>query len=201
MTYAAWGWPLVAVDAALEMLAGSPQGSWRSVLNTLSFAWILCAPVAPITWLLDRERRERAMAKLCGLREGDERERNVTGEAARATLLLSLSLQAVLLVMCLISVHLSWDPLVPKNEKHGILSVGLGFSTSRHLDPTGFPSEGRSESEMLQLGAASAPKGNSWQWGGFLLSPSAFPILVLLILIQLAAFRTFAMRRYEGSDA
>ncbi|MDD5301930.1 MAG: hypothetical protein PHS14_02390 [Elusimicrobia bacterium] len=200
MTYAAWGWPLVAIDAALEMLAGSPQGAWRSALNSFSFAWILCAPVAPITWLLDRERRERAMAKLCGLREGDERERTVTGEAARATLLLSMSLQAVLLVMCLISVHLSWNPLVPKNEKHGVLSVGLGFSTSRHLDPFGLPSKGREEPETLPLGAP-APKPSALELGGYLLSPSIFPILALLILIQIAAFKAFALRRYEGSEA
>ena len=81
MTYAAWGWPLVAADVALEMTSGSPQGSWRSAINGLAFAWILCAPVAPITWLLDRERRERAMAKLFGLREGDERERDRSAPA------------------------------------------------------------------------------------------------------------------------
>ena len=131
----------------------------------------------------------------------DERERTVTGEAARATLLLSLSLQAVLLVMCLISVHLSWSPIVPKNEKHGILSVGLAFSSSRHLDPFGLPSTDHAEPGMIQLGAPTAPKGSSWEMGGFLLSPSTFPVLALLILIQIAAFKLFSGRRYEGADA
>ena len=188
MTYAAWGWPLVAVDAALEMLAGSPQGSWRSVLNSLAFAWVLCAPAAPITWLLDRERRERAMAKLCGLREGDERERAVTGEAARSALLLSLALQSVMLVLSLTSVRLIWNP-ESSAAKKGVLTAAMSFSSSRHLNPFGSPSEEKDP----------APKGISA--GGYLLSPTCFPVLALLILIQLAAFRIYAGRRYEGVEA
>src|SRR5437879_4277855 len=113
LTFAAWGWPIVAADAALELLAGSPQGRWRDALNMASFAWILCAPAWPVTWLLDRKRREVAMARLCGLREGDERERAVTGEAARSALLLSLALQTVLLVLCVTSVQVVWNPDAP----------------------------------------------------------------------------------------
>lgn len=197
MAYFAWGWPLVVADAALDMWAGPPHASWRGILNGAAFAWILCAPVAPITLLLDRGRRERAMARLCGLREGDERERAVTGEAARATLLLALSLQAVLLVMCLVNWRLEWDPVVPKGEKHGVLSVGLAFSSSQHLDPFGTPLEGKPD--MIRLGAPSAPGAIEWV-GGFLISPSAFPILALLMLIQIGAFKVFSGRRYEGAE-
>ncbi|MEK7413928.1 MAG: hypothetical protein AAB263_11490, partial [Planctomycetota bacterium] len=106
---------------------GRPQTSWRGLLNGAAFAWILCVPIAPLSFLFDRASRERAMARLCGLRNGDERERAVTGDAARATLLLALSLQMILLVMSMISVRLSWDPNVPAGEKHGLLSAGMGF--------------------------------------------------------------------------
>lgn len=188
LTFAAWGWPFVAADAALELFAGSPQGAWRSALNSFAFAWVLCAPAAPITWLLDRERRERAMARLCGLREGDERELAVTGEAARATLLLSMSLQAILLVLCLVSVRVVYDPAAA-GPKKGTLSAGMGFSSALHLDPFG----------AARDKADPAPRGVSA--GGYVLSPSCFPVLAVLLLVQLAAFRLYAGRRYEGIEA
>lgn len=198
MLYLKWAWPLLLADAALEMLAVHSETSWRSCLDSAAFLWVLCAPIAPLTLLLDRERRERALARLCGLREGDERERGVTGEAARSTLLLALSLQVIMLVMSLVSVRLSWDPTVPKGQKHGMLSVGLAFSSSKHLDPFG-STAGRSD--YLALGASPETTGREVHlMGGFLLAPSTFPVLVLLVLLQLAGFRAFAMRRYEGND-
>jgi hypothetical protein len=190
--YLKWGWPLVLIDAALVTWAGEPTALWRVAMNDLAFLWVLCAPVACMCLLLDRELRERAMARLCGLREGDERERVVTGEAARATLLLALSLQVVLLVLSLVSVHLVWDPLAPKGSKHGLLEVGMSFRSERHLDPFGAPPKSPDSS--------SAGRG-AVEFGGYLLSPSAFPVLAVLILLQLAAFKGFALRRYEGADA
>lgn len=190
-----WGWPLLLADAALEHWVGRPESWARSVINHLAFAWVLCAPVAPLSLLLDRARRERMMAKLCGLREGDERERAVTGEAARATLLLSLSLQVVLLGLSLVHVRLSWDPFVPKGEKGGVLSLGLAFSSERHLDPFGAP---REQPESIVLGALPEEGKATVAVGGYLLSPALFPVLLVLILAQLAAFKAFALRRYDG---
>lgn len=186
LTYLKWGWPLVLADAALAAWAGEPAAAWRQALNLAAFAWVLCAPVAPLTLLFDRARRERAMGRLCGLREGDERERAVTGEAARNALLLGLCLQVVLLVLSLVSVRLDYDPAKPKGEKRGLLSVGLSFSSERHLDPFG----------------TAAPSGDAHTVAnGYALAPSTFPVLALLILAQLAAFKAFALRRYEGADA
>jgi hypothetical protein len=186
LTLAAWGWPLLLLSLATGAYAS--DAPWAVRVNTAAFVWVLCAPVWPITLLLDRERRERAMARLCGLREGDERERAVTGEAARATLLLGLALQSVLLVLSLTTVKVVWNPQ-EKGEKKGSLAAGLGFSSSRHLDPFGVPAE---EPDP-------APRGVSA--GGYLLAPSTFPVLAVLILVQLAAFRLYAGRRYEGADA
>lgn len=193
--FLAWTWPLFLLDLGFEIFAGASQGWARQTLNTISFAWVLLAPVAPISLLLDRERRERLMARICGLREGDEREREISGEAARGTLLLALSLETVLLAMCLINVHVLWKPQAPKNER-GFLAVGMGFNSAHHLnalavspsDPAPAATEGR-----FRPGSAAI------DWQGFLLAPSAFPVLALLILIQLAAFKAFSIRRYEGA--
>jgi hypothetical protein len=186
LAFAAWGWPLLLLDLACG--AYRSEARWAGAVNTLAFLYVLSLPAWPITFLLDRPRRERAMARLCGLREHDERERAVTGEAARATLLLTLAVQSVLLVLSLVQVKVVYDPTL-KAEKKGALSAGLGFSSVRHLDPFGAaPGE-----------PDPAPRGVSA--GGYLLAPSSFPVLAVLILLQLAAFRGFAGRRYEGSEA
>jgi len=197
MLFLKWGWPLLLADAALEMARGYPDSAWREALNTAAFAWVVCAPVAPLTLLVDRRRREKTMAKLCGLREGDERERIVTGEAARATLLLALSLQVILLALSLTSVRIAWDTKAPPKAKHGILSVGMGFSSALHLDPFGTPSAD-AQKGFLSLGAVAPNPGETPIAGGFLLAPSAFPILLLMILAELLAFRAFATSRYSG---
>ena len=186
LIFAAWGWPLLLLDLATG--AYNSTAAWANWINSAAFLWVLSAPAWPITLVLDRDRRERAMSKLCGVREGDERERAVTGDAARSALLLSLALQSVLLVLCLVSVELIWDPEA-KTEKKGSLSVGMSFSSERHLDPFGTPRSGKDP----------APRGVSA--GGYLLSPACFPVLLVLILIQLAAFRAYAGRRYEGIEA
>jgi hypothetical protein len=185
LRFAAWGWPILIADFATG--AVNSEASWARALNTAAFAWVLAACAWPAALLFDRSLRERAMARLCGLRENDERERAVTGEAARSALLLSLALQTVLIAMTLTQVKASWNPELPGPHK-GMLSVGLGFSTESHLDPFGHKAD---ESDP-------APRGVSA--GGYLLSPSVFPVLAVLMLIQLAAFRLSATRRYEGLD-
>lgn len=186
LTFAAWGWPIMLADLACGAYAS--ETPWAVRLNTAAFAWVLSAAVWPVTLVLDRARRERTMSRLCGLREGDERERAVTGDAARSAMLLSLALQSVLLVMTLTSVSLVYDP-TSKAEKKGMLSVGMSFSTEKHLNPFG---AALTEKDP-------APRGVSA--GGYLISPACFPVLAVLILVQLAAFRAYAGRRYEGVEA
>lgn len=186
LAFAAWGWPLLILDFATG--AYKSPSAWANTVNTAAFVWVLSAPVWPVTLVLDRARRERAMSRLCGLREGDERERAVTGDAARSALLLSLALQSVLLVLTMTSVQVVWNPESTEAKK-GVLSAGLGFSTQRHLNPFGAPPDEEDPS----------PRGVSA--GGYLLSPACFSVLAMLILVQLAAFRAYAGRRYEGIEA
>ena len=189
LAYVVWGWPIVLIDAALDAWQGEPAALWRHLLNDAGFAYVLCAAAALATLVIDKSRRERAMAWLCGVREGDERERAVTGDAAKTTLLLSLSFQLVLLILSLTTVQLVWNASAPKGTPHGMLSVGLKFSSSQHF--------GNAST------AANAPPTAPGRVviDGYLLTPSAFPILLALILLQIGAFKAFSRRRYEGMDA
>lgn len=182
LAYVLLGWPIVLIDAALDAWMGEPAALWRHVLNDAGFAYVLCAAAALVTLVVDKDRRERAMARLCGVREGDERERAVTGDAAKATLLLSLSFQIVLLILSLTTVRLVWDAAAPKGTPHGMLSVGLKFSSADHLSAL-----------------RAAPAGADAK--GYVLPPASFPILLALILLQIASFKVLSRRRYEGMDA
>ncbi|MFI5363512.1 MAG: hypothetical protein ACHQ49_16210 [Elusimicrobiota bacterium] len=192
LAYVVWGWPIVLIDAALDAWQGEPAALWRHLLNDAGFAYVLCAAIGLATLMIDKARRERAMAWLCGVREGDERERAVTGDAAKTTLLLSLSFQLVLLILSLTTVQLVWNAAAPKGTPHGMLSVGLKFSSSQHLGAFGF----------APPAAAPIPDApGRVMINGFLLPPAAFPILLALILLQIASFKAFSRRRYEGMDA
>lgn len=189
---AVWGWPVILVDAGLQAWLGDSEAWWRNLLNDGGFYWILCAAVALATLVLDKPRRERVMAKLCGVREGDERERAVTGDAARTTLLLSLALQVVLLVLSLTTVQFVWNAAAPKGVPHGLLSVGLKFSSSRHLGAYGLAT--------AESAAAAPAEPGRVLFDGYLLPPATFPVLLALILLQVASFKAFSRRRYEGMD-
>jgi hypothetical protein len=183
LAYALWGWPIVLLDAGLDAWLGEPTTWWRHLLNDGGFAYVLCAAAALITLVADKARRERAMVRLCGVREGDERERAVTGDAAKTTLLLSLSFQVVLLILSLTTVQLVWNAAAPKGSHHGTLAVGLKFSSAD------------------QLSAFRVPAAGAEAKGGYVLPPASFPILLALILLQIGAFKAFSRRRYEGMDA
>lgn len=199
--YALFGSPLALFGAALVRWAGSSTG-WRDYAEAMLAMVLLSTPLVLISLLMDRERREPIMARLCGLREGDERERAVTGEAARATLLLGLSLQALVLLMSMVSVRLAWQPRAPRDEKKGVLSLGAGFSTDRHLNPSGISVESEPWLNLKRPASPPPPETpDELSIGGFLAPPGAFILMLALILLQIAAFKAFSSRRYAGADA
>ncbi len=212
MFYLKFGWPLLIADVVLSTWFGEPLSGWRQFLNTAAFAWVLCAPIAPISFLFNRARREKAMARVCGLQEGDERERTISGEASRFALLLTLAIECILLVFTLVSVHVIWNPNASK-EKRGLLAISMSFDSTQHLNPFGVTGVAAPEAagisqtsthSTLRVETASVPQTATRakiDWGGTILSPRAFLILLLLILAQLSAFRIFALKRYAGNDA
>ncbi|HAH07687.1 MAG TPA: hypothetical protein DCM05_14385 [Elusimicrobia bacterium] len=159
-----------------------PEGGLYGVMNNLGFAWVLSLAYCVAALLFYKEFRESLLSRLAGFREQDERERLVTAHAARNTFLLTLALQTVLLILSLTTVSLVRNP-----DGHGMLSIGMGFSSSN-----------------LDVWAREAParqEGPGLYFGGHLLPPNTAPIFLLTILIQLAAFRLSSRRGYEGLGA
>ncbi|MBI4249684.1 MAG: hypothetical protein HY611_09290 [Elusimicrobia bacterium] len=161
-----------------------PEGGMFDAANNLGFAWILSLAYVFLALLFYRRFRETLLARLAGFKEGDERERLVTADAARATFLLMLALQIVLLVMSLTAIRLVRNP-----DGHGMLSVGMRLS-SEQFDIYSLP-EGQPP--------APGPLG-SVEIGGPLLPPNMSILLLLLLLVQIGAFKLVSSRRYEGLE-
>lgn len=187
--YGSWGWPLVLADAWREYRGIEPRG-FLAALNLAALAWVLVAIGLLVAFLADRALRERLISRLCGVHESDERERAVTGEAARAVFLLSLAFQVVLLVLTLMNVRLRWDPSAPRGQR-GVLELAMTFSTAAHLPLPGSAAE-----------TAPPPITGPGRvlLNGYLLPPGAFLPLALLLVLEVSAFRVLSRRRYEGLD-
>jgi len=183
--------PLAVIDmVAVKLMGDAPLHPALSALNTVAFLWILTLGYFPLVLLFSRGFRERLLPQLAGFVERDEREEAITATAARHTFLIVLALQLVFLVMSLTTVSLLRTP-----DGHGTLSVGLAMSSSdldfyRYVSST--PTSPAVPGPTLQDGAQ--------MWIVHLLPPgSALPLLIL-VLVQLAAFRATSRRQYEGAD-
>ena len=122
------------------------------------------------------------MARLAGIREGDEREQRVTGQAARYTFLLTLAVEIALILMTLTTFH-----VVRNADRHGYVSIGFKFD-SQNLDIYG-----RSDEAAPVSRAPLDIAGN-------MLPPNFTLPMAILILVQLVAFRIFSSRRYQGLE-
>lgn len=145
------------------------SGPLLTAFSWLSLLWMASLLVLPVGLVLDSRWRQAAMSRLAGFHESDERERAVTAEAARATLLFALALQCALLAMSLTTFR-----FVRRPDGHGFIAVGVGY---RSVEPV--------------------PEPSGTDIRGRLLPPSAAPLLLALLAAQLGVFRSFARRRYE----
>lgn len=90
--------------------------------------WILALAAYLLLLLLSTEVRNKTLARLANLKERDEREEYITGKAARATYLATLSLTLFLLFISMLNVNLSSiEKTAPGQPGHSI-SLGLGYS-------------------------------------------------------------------------
>ncbi|MBI4055994.1 MAG: hypothetical protein HY399_00395 [Elusimicrobia bacterium] len=160
-----------------------PKAGFLWFINQLGLLWILCVAYIPLALLFYRNFRESLLSRLAGFRERDEREQLVTAHASRATFLLMLALQIILLVFSMTTVDLVRDP-----NGHGTLSIGVGIDSSQHLNPF-----------FLKPTPLSPSPSGHLEIHHFLIPPNLALILLMLILVQVGAFKLFSRRRYEGT--
>ncbi len=123
--------------------------------------------------------REKTLRRLANLQERDEREQYITGKAARAAYISSLSILILLFFLSVFSLKITRFPEGETNNgKHGSVAIGLRFSL---LDEA--PAEGHS---VDQIGI---------EYTHFPLSKTA--VLLGLIVWQLVIFNVSARRENQ----
>lgn len=189
ISYLLYGAPLFIPYCAWILLskAQPPESGILGFINVLSFIWVWSILYFFLSLVFYSGFRETLMGRIAGFKERDEREELATAKAARHTFLLMLAIQTVLLVLSLTTIRLEKYP-----EGGKLLTVGMGLSSSQHLnlsgaqaqDPALYPTVG-SKPEDLEIS----------RW---VLPPNFFTVLALLIVIQLVSFRFFSRRAYRG---
>lgn len=73
--------------------------------------------------------REKTLKRLANIKDKDEREQFITGQAAKKSYISTLSMTIFLLFFSLFSLQVIWGPPAVENEKHrGSVSISMGFS-------------------------------------------------------------------------
>lgn len=152
--------------------------AWE-VLSWNLMMWFLILFFYLILLVVHPSTRETTITRLTRIKERDEREQIITGQAARSSFLVTLSLLILLLFVSVFSVDVSKVPETEIREgRTKTLSIGLNFSL---ID--------RSNTETVSSG-----NGTIFATSGIPVSKSA--IVLLIIVCQVGIFGWSARRQH-----
>ncbi|MFA6584390.1 MAG: hypothetical protein WCS77_08850 [Elusimicrobiaceae bacterium] len=151
------------------------------LFDNISFAWILSLCYLLAALLFHRQFRELVLTRLAGFKEQDERERRITADSARATFMVMLALEIILLIMSMTTLR-----VYNKNDGKAYFTVGLSLS-SEQLNIYSIPSEHLRES------------GTYTYAEGRLMPANLSFLLLFMIAAQIGTFQLFARKQYRGS--
>lgn len=167
------------------MLAGTIAPHWRSglaweLLSWNLMLWFLLLIVFLVLLVAIPAARERTLLRLANLRERDEREEFITGRAARATYMSTLSLMIFFLFFSVFTFDVKRKPpaQVVDGKEH-VMSIGLRFDLWDESRKT-----------------AGAEDGVLFESRDLPLSKSA--IILIFLAWQLASFNLAARRQRLG---
>jgi hypothetical protein len=163
--------PVVFLAALVRPDKPGAGPEWLVTVSGVSFmAWFLSLAYFLVAFCISSRVRQSIVSILSGLTELDERERELTGRAARNTFIM---MTAVILGCTLLALPGVTITLLPSN--HGALSFSLGIALSVEDFVSVTPAAGGGTRYDLHI------------------LPQSFPVpLVCLLLIQVVAFRFFS---------
>jgi hypothetical protein len=180
-----FGLPLVAAAAAFTYChsigvfsSGQRVLEFVSGLAGLVFAlWMALALYLSVRLMISEHFRDRVLSKLTFVRERDEREAMLTGQATRNTFMTTLAI--LIFLFCISCFQISIyrvDPEMAVNGKTGNITLGLGFSL---LSST----RNRPPDDAIE---------NIFIYSGLPLSGSA---LILFMILWQVGYYNYSMRR------
>ena len=177
--YLLLGFPFVACamiwqtfQSPNEITSGGLTTLWTALGFNLMF-WFVTLILFLIILVVAPSVREKTLTRLANINERDEREQYITGRAARATYISTLSLMILLFFLSMFSVKVSQIP-----HKKLMVSVGLHFGLLANT-----PVENNSKEEVL------------FETNNIQLSSSA--TLLILLSSQLLIFNLVARREQK----
>jgi hypothetical protein len=115
----------------LHFGSGFLQTLW-DILGINLMVWIIVLLYLMIAMAVSGTMRADILARLAGIRERDERESRIAGEASKTVFLSTTAIFVLLLFLSLFNVKIGKKPAdaVGPGEKRGYISVGLQFSVT-----------------------------------------------------------------------
>lgn len=160
----------------------SGNGLGWDIFGWLFIAWFLILIYLVTKMLFSRKNRDAVMTKLAGVKERDERESAVAGNAAKFSLLSTLALLIFLFLFSSGTMTVMRNSTTDEPGKRGRIAVGFNFSA---LDENAVVKEVKGD-EI------------SYNYKGFPLSKSM--MILLMIFWQLGSYHLIARRELLGEN-
>lgn len=126
LTLLVWGW----ISGNPDELSRS-EGMTRLLWDTLGWnfmIWILCSLYLVIKMVIKKKFRDIILSKIAGVRERDERESLISGEAAKFSFLSTIAMLFLLLFLSIFTITVAKNPYgLDKSGKRGYISIGMNF--------------------------------------------------------------------------
>jgi hypothetical protein len=166
----------------LSLSSGMTRYFWDT-LGWIFMIWIVAMLILTLKMVFVKDLRESILAKFARIKERDEREEIISGEAAKFTLLSTLAVMFLLLFFSLFTVKVGKYPEGSLGkDKHGFISIGMNFypfTKDAHVKET------KSNGQEF------------FNYSGMPLSSSI--VMLLMILWQLGSYQ-FVVRRLNHDE-
>lgn len=151
------------------------NGGFWNYFGFFFIAWVLILLYAVTKMLISKKFRDTTMARLAGIKERDEREGIVAGNAAKFSFLSTFALLLFMLVFSVTNLSVIKRPNL-EEKKNGLVTVGFGMKAYDETAITHEKKEGEESYNYKSL-------------------PLTKPILILLVMVwQIGSYHMVARR-------
>ncbi len=119
-------WGLIEDPTALSVSTGTKRIVW-DFLGWFFMAWVALSFYLSVRLVLSSENRNAFLKRLVKIKDSDEREEYITGQAAKFSLLSSVAILFMFLFLSLIRVSVNKD-INPTEGKKGSISIGMNIT-------------------------------------------------------------------------
>jgi len=119
-------WGFIEDPTALSVSVGVKRFFW-DILGWFFMAWVALSFYLSVRLVISSENRNSFLKKLVKIKDSDEREEFITGQAAKFSLLSSTAILFMFLFLSLIRVSVNKD-INSIDEKKGSISIGMNIT-------------------------------------------------------------------------